>query len=187
MAKTATSHPKPTLPTTIRRRLEQPTFAAAEFTPTEWDGAEAKARFARHFLRFVGQGMPEHLFTQAFYRRLALCFGHIAHYNRHGFLDHYFRTASDKRRFLQDSMDWSPMGDPAWTWCDVELVLQRRIRASGLLEIHGVTCRSACDGRVRPPQATMLPAASTPPTAPSSITTPQGELFASVVSAPSGR
>lgn len=187
MAKTATRHPQPTLPTTIRRRLEQPTFAAAEFTATQWDDGAAKARFARHFLRFLGQGMPEHLFTQAFYRRLSLCFGHIAHYSRHGFLDHYFRTASDKRRFLQDSMDWSPMGDPAWTWCDVELALQQRIQASGLLEIHGVTCRPTCDGHVRPPRATMPSAASALPAADSSITTPQGELFAPVVSAPSGR
>lgn len=128
--------------------------------------------------RLLAQDMPEHLFTQALYWRLSLCFGHIAHYGRHGFLDHYFRTSRDKHRFLQDCMDWIPIGDPAWTWCDVELALQRRIRESGLLEIHGVTYRPTCSGLARPLQATLPPPAAAPPPYPSFVAMSQGDLFA---------
>lgn len=184
MPRAATSHPKPALPTAIRRRLEQPAIAATEFTPTTWDGAAAKAKFAQQFLNFLAQGMAEHLFTQTFYRRLSLCFGHIAHYNRHGFLDHYFRTSSDRRRFLQDSMGWIPVGDPAWTWCDVELALQRRIRDSGLLEHHGLTCRPTSGRLARPLWATKPPAATALPADPGPVMAPQGDLFASPGPAP---
>jgi len=131
----------PRLPSTVRRRLELPRFTATQFTPTRFTDGEAKARFAQHFARFLANDMAEHLLTQAFYRRLSNTFGHIAHYSRHGFLDHYFRTPAGKRRFLIDTMDWRPVGDPAWTFVDIEITLQQRIRTSGLLTLRGITCR----------------------------------------------
>lgn len=131
----------PGLPPAIRRRLELPRFTAAQFTATRFADAEAKARFAQHFTRFLAHDMAEPLFTQAFYQRLSNTFGHIAHYSRHGFLDHYFRTPGDRRRFLIDTMGWRPVGDPAWTFVDVEITLQQRIQDSGLLTLHGITCR----------------------------------------------
>jgi hypothetical protein len=131
----------PGLPPAIRRRLELPRFTATAFTATRFDDADAKARLAQHFARFLVHDMTERLFTQAFYRRLSNTFGHIAHYNRHGFLDHYFRSPDDRRRFLIDTMDWRPVGDPGWTFVDVEIALQRRIANSGLLAVYGITYR----------------------------------------------
>lgn len=55
-------------------------FTACEFTATEYSSREDKVWFADHFVGFVEAGCPERLFTKRFYRRLSLCFGHIAHY-----------------------------------------------------------------------------------------------------------
>ncbi|MGE3738203.1 MAG: hypothetical protein AB7I59_01695 [Geminicoccaceae bacterium] len=155
----------PTLPRVIQKRLELPWFTAMPFTPTKFADAEAKARFAQHFARFLARDMAEPLFTQAFYRRLSNTFGHIAHYSRYSFLDHYFRTYGDRRRFLEDTMDWRPVGDPAWTFVDVEIGLQQRIRNSGLLALYGITCRPLrpiVTGTTRQPEP-VTPLA-TPPT-----------------------
>jgi hypothetical protein len=40
-----------------------------------------------------------------------------------------------------DTMDWHPVGDPAWTFVDVETALQQRIRNSGLVALYGITSR----------------------------------------------
>ena len=163
----------PGLPPAIRRRLELPRFTAAPFTPTKFADAEAKARFAQHFARFLANDMAEHLFTQAFYRRLSNTFGHIAHCSRYGFLEHYFRTPGDRRRFLEDTMDWRPVGDPAWTFVDVEIALQQRIQSSGLLTLYGITSRllgPIVTGTARQPEPVAEAYAVLPPN--------QGDLFA---------
>src|SRR5262249_53674944 len=59
-------------------------FTADHFTPPGWEDAEEKVRFPRRFIRFVESDFAERDFPQALYRRLALTFGHIAHYNRRG-------------------------------------------------------------------------------------------------------
>ena len=163
----------PGLPPAIRRRLELPRFTAAPFTPTKFTDAEAKARFAQHFARFLAQDMPEPLFTQAFYQRLSNTFGHIAHCSRYGFLEHYFRTHTGKRRFLEDTMGWRPVGDPAWSFVDVEIALQQRIPSSGLLALYGITSRllgPIVTGTARQPE----PVAE----AHAVLQTNQGDLFA---------
>jgi hypothetical protein len=50
------------------------------FTPTQWDTAETKLKFANHLLNFIAADFPEAKFTQQFYNRLSMTFGHIAHY-----------------------------------------------------------------------------------------------------------
>ena len=163
----------PGLPPAIRRRLELPRFTGAPFTRTNFTDAEAKSRFAQHFARFLAHDMPEHLFTQAFYQRLSNTFGHIAHCGRNGFLEHYFHTPGDRRRFLEDTMDWRPVGDPAWTFVDVEIALQQRIPSSGLLALYGITSRllgPIVTGTARQPE----PVAE----AHAVLQTNQGDLFA---------
>jgi hypothetical protein len=97
-------------------------FCAGEFVATQWDSAEDKAKFANHFVRFVRSGYKRTLFPKWFYRRLSMCFGHIAHYNQAGFYAEWF--ADDSGRFLRNVLQWGCYGDPAYTYSDVERALQ---------------------------------------------------------------
>jgi hypothetical protein len=69
------------------------------------------------------------LFTEELYRRLSMNFGHIAHYDRQGFLAEFFENFSGKVAFLQQTMMWRPCCDPAWTYSDVERAVLKRLRA----------------------------------------------------------
>lgn len=110
------------------------TFNPTEFTPTEWDGAQDKAAFAKQFIRFVQSDFAAQRFTDKFYRRLSNTFGHIAHYNRGGFWAEFFTTTADKVRFLEMTLRHPCYGDPAWTYSDVERALQAWLRADETLE-----------------------------------------------------
>ncbi|MFZ1427565.1 MAG: hypothetical protein WAS21_12405 [Geminicoccaceae bacterium] len=124
------------LPTALRRRLEQPRFDAAMFTPTRFATAAEKADFARHFVRFLAEGMPSAQFTKKFYNRLSSTFGHIAHFSQLGFYEHFFADLAGKVRFLEQTLEWWPVGDPAWTFRDVERELQERIHAARILPLY---------------------------------------------------
>jgi hypothetical protein len=110
------------------------TFDPAQFTPTKWSTAQDKAAFAKQFVRFVESDFALKHFTEKFYQRLSNCFGHIAHFNRGGFWETFFTTTADKVRFLEMTLRWSWGGDPAWTFGDVERVLQDWLQADGTLE-----------------------------------------------------
>jgi hypothetical protein len=96
-------------------------FRTVQFTPTKWDSADAKAEFANRFVRFVERDFDPKIYTKKFYQRLCQMFGFIAHYDMSGFWNTYFCTAADKLRFIQGCLrSKGRVGDPAWTWCDVE-------------------------------------------------------------------
>ncbi len=76
------------------RALTRPLFTDADFAATKWDTAAEKAAFANALCRFTSPDFRESLFTQKLYRRLALSFGHIAHFERGCFYDHFFRDCS---------------------------------------------------------------------------------------------
>ena len=108
-------------------------FTADQFAPTRWEGAEEKARFARRFVRFVESDFAEREFPDTFYRRLALTFGHIAHFNRHGFYEEFFTATEGKVRFLRMTLAHPCWGDPAFTYSDVERALQSWLHQNGVL------------------------------------------------------
>ena len=108
-------------------------FTAKKFTPTKWDDGQTKATFARQFVKFVESDFDQRLFSQAFYRRLSMTFGHIAHFNRQGFFETFFTTTADKVRFLRMPLAHPCFGDPAFTYSDVERALQGWLRESGIL------------------------------------------------------
>ncbi len=60
--------------------LVRPAFTAADFTATKWDTSEDKAKFANDLCRFIANDFKAMMFTDKLYRRLAMMFGHIAHY-----------------------------------------------------------------------------------------------------------
>lgn len=108
-------------------------FEAKQFTPTEWDTAEDKAKFANHFMQFVESGFKESLFQKWFYKRLSMTFGHIAHYNQLGFWETFFTRTEDKVQFLKQTIQHHPCGDPTYTYSDVERAVAERVHARGYL------------------------------------------------------
>ena len=111
-------------------------FTADQFVPTKWDDGQTKANFARQFVKFVMSDFDPRLFSQAFYRRLSMTFGHIAHFNRQGFFETFFTMTADKVRFLRMTLAHPCFGDPAFTYSDVERALQGWLRESGTLAMY---------------------------------------------------
>jgi hypothetical protein len=60
--------------------LTRPTFSPCDFIATQWNSADEKAWFANILCRFIESDFRRTLWTRRLYRRLSLCFGHIAHY-----------------------------------------------------------------------------------------------------------
>ena len=107
-------------------------FTAEQFTPTKFDTAEDKAKFANHFVRFVESDFKSTLFPKWFYTRLSMTFGHIAHYNQSGFYSEFFESTMDKVRFLEQTRLAGCYGSPEHTYCDVERVIVKWVRDSGI-------------------------------------------------------
>ena len=113
-------------------------FTAEQFTPTKFDTAEDKAKFANHFVRFVESDFKSTLFPKWFYTRLSMTFGHIAHYNQSGFYSEFFESTMDKVRFLEQTRLAGCYGSPEHTYCDVERVIVKWVVArSGTLPMGG--------------------------------------------------
>lgn len=75
--------------------LQKPLLQGADFTATKFDSGDDKAAFGNQLLAFIAEDFPERRFTEAFYRQLAMHFGMIAHYDKHGFWAEYFTRLSD--------------------------------------------------------------------------------------------
>src|ERR1700733_10380324 len=116
--------------------LLRPPFAESQFTPTTWDTAADKAHFANTLCRFIAADFKQSLFTKKLYGRLSLTFGHIAHFNLHGFFEHFFQDQQGKIAFLEQTLTWPVYGDPDYTFCDVERAVQSRLRACKLLDAY---------------------------------------------------
>jgi hypothetical protein len=56
------------LPAASVRALTTPAFIAAEFTPTQCDSAEDKAKFANALMRFIAHEFPCQSFTNSLRR-----------------------------------------------------------------------------------------------------------------------
>lgn len=109
-------------------------FEPSQFTPTKFTSAAKKAQFANDFVAFVESNFAWQLFSQSFYRQLSNTFAHIAHYDRHGFFQTFFEDVYDKLTFLTQCVEYTPVGDPAWTYSDVERELQSWLATSGEYE-----------------------------------------------------
>ena len=103
-------------------------------TATKWDTVENKEKFIRQFKAFVLSGFKPAKFTKAFYTRLSMTFGHSAHYNQAGFYSVFFSTTAGKIAFVRQNLNYTCGGDPAFTYSDVERILQTWLREQGILE-----------------------------------------------------
>lgn len=99
-------------------------FADVKLSATQWEDAEAKRAFLVNLARFVDSGFDPKLFTKKLYRRLSMCFSHIAHYNQGGFYAEWFEDDSRRAKWIQYIINRSIYGDPAWTYSDAERVFQ---------------------------------------------------------------
>ncbi|MBM3273047.1 hypothetical protein FJY94_07380 [Candidatus Kaiserbacteria bacterium] len=109
-------------------------FEASQFTPTKWDSAEDKARFANQFAKFVSGSFRREDFPKWFYNSLHLTFGHIAHYDQYGFFATFFECQAGKVQFLAQCLEYPAYGDPDHTYCDVEKALKIWLRDGRYLE-----------------------------------------------------
>ena len=117
---------------TIRLEIQ-----ASDLTATEWDDQKSKLRFAKQFAKFVTGGFKWEDFPKWFYVRLSMTFGHIAHYNQHGFYATFFQDDNGKIDFVRTTLLGGGYGDPAFTFSDVEKILKKWMDASQVLEqIH---------------------------------------------------
>ena len=108
-------------------------FSPSEFVPTEFSTAADKADFGNTFLHFLDADCERNLFTKKFYNRLSMTFGHIAHYDIHGFYGTWFTADHHKAAFVQRTLRWPCHGDAKFTFSDVEYAIQRVVRQRNYL------------------------------------------------------
>ena len=111
-------------------------FQAESLTPTKWDTADAKAKFANHLMAFIAADFPESKFTKAFYSRLCQCFGFIAHCDKVGFFAEFFTCTEDKLRFLRCLAECHCYGSPEFTFSDVERAISVEIRSMNYVDAY---------------------------------------------------
>jgi hypothetical protein len=108
-------------------------FSPSEFVPTEFSTAAEKADFGNTLLHFLDVDCDRNLFTKKFYNRLSMTFGHIAHYDIHGFYGTWFTADQHKAAFVQRTLRWPCHGDPKFTFSDLEYAIQRVVRQRNYL------------------------------------------------------
>ncbi len=118
-------------------------FLANDFVATKFSTAADKANFGNLLLHFIDSGWKQTIFTEKFYSRLSMCFGHIAHCDRSGFYETWFRDDHQRLHFLRHALASHCWGSPEFTFCDVERAIQREIRNRNyvaLYELRAVEC-----------------------------------------------
>lgn len=111
-------------------------FQASSFIATKWATAEEKAKIANQMTRFILGGFQRGSFTKAMYERLSNMFGHVAHYNINSFYEQWFANLKACRDWSEHSTgNWlSGLGDPRFTWSDVEKALIQWVRENQIAE-----------------------------------------------------
>jgi hypothetical protein len=160
------------------KALVRPLFIEDGFTATKRDTAADKAWFANALCKFIAADFAQTLWSKRLYRRLSLCFGHIAHYSDAGFWGVLFTDTRGKLDFRDETMRYPCYGDPTYTYCDVERAIQARLQRSGIVPAYQAMrvaeietaeraalarLRAKYDGAPLPPQAPHQQAAILPP------------------------
>lgn len=133
-------------------------FHPDEFTPTKWETAADKAAFANWLARFLAAGSPRALLSKQRYQRLSTLGGFCAEYNRDGFYTTHFATPESRVAFLNHLQQCMPngcwgVGDPAWTYSDVERAITRWLTAPTTPDYRRAA-HDAC--QVAPPRVVAL-------------------------------
>lgn len=112
-------------------------FTEADFMATNFSTAEEKAKIANKLTRFILGGFKQNSFSKTMYTRLSNMFGHIAHYNIHGFYETWFAGAKERREWAQYVLRggaYGCVGSPVHTWSDVEKASMNWMQENRILE-----------------------------------------------------
>lgn len=111
-------------------------FQASDFTATKWAAAEDKAKWANKFTKFILGSFQRGSFKKEIYKQLYNMFGHIAHYNSNGFYEKWFSDINACRGWAEHiTSNWlSGLGDPKYTWADVEKALIQWMKDNQIAE-----------------------------------------------------
>lgn len=110
--------------------------SAVKFTATKFSTIADKKKFEEQFHKFVESDFSKAKFPEWFYQRLSNTFGHIANFNRDGFYGRFFTSLEGKIQFIEQSLAWNKcrLGDPAFTYVDVEGVIINWIKDAKILD-----------------------------------------------------
>ena len=104
------------------------------FVPTEWATAGDKGDCLLWLQAFMGTGCSKSLWHKNGYRYLSQhLFGHIAHYDIHGFWHTWFENEITCHTWVDNIAERTVYGDPAWTWSDVEAAIKIWLAADYVL------------------------------------------------------
>lgn len=129
-------------------------FHAEQFTATQWDSALDKATWANAMSSWAKRGFTKNGWRENIYHQLHVhMYGHIAHYNQEGFYAAWFADIHRQLGWLQYAVDGGAfaggLGDPAYTWSDVELALSVWIHESGLIDHYQQLCSQDIETKER--------------------------------------
>jgi hypothetical protein len=129
-------------------------FQASNFTATQWNTAEDKARLANKLTKFILNGFQQASFTKEMYKRLSNMFSHIAEYNIQGFYSVWFEDDQACLKWAENAVRGGLLGlvvgDPRFTWSDVEKAIKRWMIENQIVEqiqsiCHGNTEQKTID------------------------------------------
>jgi hypothetical protein len=93
---------------------------------------------ANKITKFILNGFQQPSFTKEIYKRLSTMFGHIAEYDIHGFFHVWFKDDAACLKWAENAMQGGVLGfvvgDPVWTWSDVEKALQAWMKENRIVE-----------------------------------------------------
>ncbi|GHP00665.1 hypothetical protein KSF_107120 [Reticulibacter mediterranei] len=134
--------------------MSGPPFCANQFTSTAFDSHEEKAKWANAMASWIRRGFPKNGWRKGLYEPLHTnLYGHIAHFDLHGFYAEWFADIHQQLQWLQYAAKGGAFGggrgDPAYTWSDVERALSAWIRGSGLIERYQQRCAQEIEAKER--------------------------------------
>lgn len=109
--------------------MEKHIFTISGLTDTKFSSRQDKAKVLNDLADFVRSGFEPKLFTKKLYTALNSMFGHIAHYDIHGFYNEWFRDESHRLNWLYYVQENGGYGDPEWTWSDVESTFKEWLKS----------------------------------------------------------
>ena len=109
-------------------------FTAKDFTATNFVTAEDKAKWANKFTKFILGGFQRNSFKKEIYKQLQHMFGHCAEYDLNGFYLTWFEDTYKSLHWLETvTTTWlAGIGQPQFTWSDVEIKLVKWIRDNNI-------------------------------------------------------